>query len=399
MHEHLKIEQIAQTSRQQRRQQGLVLLILLVICMLVVSGTMFLLQTSLYTPAGRVFVFADETWKILPELPGEPVDIQTSPGGTVWVSMMLGGGLSRYDGTAWRHYNGSDFGTQENYLEGGFTLVGEQLWGATRRDIIHFDGTNWTSSALPPPLTGHKPNAIAATARDVWVMDDVGSLAHFDGSAWDRTSLRDALPAIQWGSFVHPQLSTSSDGGLWLNLDGLWRFDGSAWQAIALPGQDVDATVVGLDEERLWLRASDAILWLQLDQTAGGRITPTEMSLPAAARFADAALHNGQLSVIVKHNNQTQVMLFDGLTWRTLPPPSRNYPAASHIALGSNGTVWAVSQPPGHISLLVILLPLLGLLVMSLVGLILPLLLIRRARQHERQTCGRDGTRVVPKVG
>src|SRR3954463_3386112 len=53
--------------------------------------------------------------------------------------------------------------------------------------IAHFNGTAW--SIAPPLTSAHLRAVAAASATDVWAFGDSGLALHFDGKAWSRVDI------------------------------------------------------------------------------------------------------------------------------------------------------------------------------------------------------------------
>lgn len=131
----------------------------------------------------------------------------------------------------------------EEVEEGAFLSV----WGASGEDvwivggqhdaghILRGSGDRWTAQPVPDgtPLL----NWVHGTsADDVWVAGISGTLLRWDGSTWTDHSVD--TEAAFWGLYAHPSGEVIAVGGesRW-GGDGamIWRFDGSAWSAVALP--------------------------------------------------------------------------------------------------------------------------------------------------------------------
>jgi hypothetical protein len=247
--------------------------------------------------------------------------------------------LARLDGDRWQHYRGKDYGAKTNSLRGGFTLVGEQVWGVSEEAVIHFDGQAWT--AYPEALSSDSAEDIAAGESEAWVIDEKGNLSHFDGEAWTIAHLRDAIPDVRWGGIIpspSPDLAWTPDGTLWLIESGLWRFDGAAWQGVHYGENPLkDARLAGVTNQRLWLWSDHSLLWTNGQDW--GRYTLDDLGLAADARVYQVAAQGERLWVATSAGALT----FDGTTWELLPlPAGQDY--VSRVALAPDGTLWAIGQ-------------------------------------------------------
>ena len=119
-----------------------------------------------------------------------------------------------------------EFGLGGVYLSGGVALDGEELWAATEKGVLHWDGQRWKSYGEV-----RNGSSTVAAKGQVSVIEESGELWHFDGTQW--TNEKVDLP----GENV-PELARTSDGTLWILRDGLWRREGSAWRTVKSDSQD-----------------------------------------------------------------------------------------------------------------------------------------------------------------
>jgi ligand-binding sensor domain-containing protein len=90
----------------------------------------------------------------------------------------MGGGVSRFDGTAWTTY------AEEHGLALNFVLViavdGEgALWFGTEDGASRFDGENWTTYTVEDGLASNYVQTIAVDAEGaLWLGTDCG-VSHF----------------------------------------------------------------------------------------------------------------------------------------------------------------------------------------------------------------------------
>lgn len=189
-------------------------------------------------------------------------DLAFAPGGTLWA--LTGGGLvhwdlstetySRYqikashmamapDGTVWLgtegglcHFDGAtcEINPDPNWaVQGGIRDVevtsDGQVWMSAEGRVSHYGGKSWKSFPFYDP-----PQDLAVAANgEVWGAIPDG-IAHYvpDQDAWfvytDEQGLPDGSPQI---------IAVAPHGELWVSMtwEGLYRFDGGAWQAVAEP--------------------------------------------------------------------------------------------------------------------------------------------------------------------
>jgi hypothetical protein len=97
-------------------------------------------------------------------------------------------------------------------------------------------------------------SSIAAASGQVWVIDEKGGLAHFDGSRWNTQKIEFPGPKGSGDEDGSPQLSVTDDGSLWLVWNGVWRWDGSRWTAVKSGGEQFqDVGLVAATGNGLWL--------------------------------------------------------------------------------------------------------------------------------------------------
>ncbi len=399
MHDHVDLQQTDQIVQKEKRKSRRVWanpIILFVLTAAFAIGVVVAMQSVLYSGAGAAFYLPPGgSWQKAPPLAGDPDDIQVSPQGKVWVSTAFHGGLSRFDGSSWQYYSGPDFGTQENYLWGGFTLVGEQVWGATQSAAIHFDGQKWTHYA--EALVSDQPRDIAASESEVWIIDTKGNLSHFDGAHWTTTNLRNALPNVQWTDRQYPALTTTPDGSLWLSSDGLWHFDRMNWAEVRPAGTALKgAGFVGVTRDRIWLWDRHDLTWITFDRSQWGHYNTIDLGLPADAEIYQVTDDNDQLKAIANKG----ILTFDGVTWHFSAMPAIDMQAITHAVLSHDGAVWAIGQT--QIAIVQRILPLVLVLIVGLGALILIFVSGGRSLHNlvkSQQQIGEVVVRSVPEAG
>ena len=103
----------------------------------------------------------------------------------------------------------------------------------------HYDGSTWTTVAVPAPKVPccTSPGALVAawgsSASDIWAVGN-GSALHYDGTTWkqlDNLTLYTTGPAAVWsdGSETFMQARTTSTAA----AGGYLQFDGNNWKATA----------------------------------------------------------------------------------------------------------------------------------------------------------------------
>lgn len=182
-----------------------------------------------------------------------------APDGTLWA--ITSGGLVRWN---------LDADTYTRYLLDTRDMAAAPdgtLWLATEQGLCHFDGIRCEQVSMDEGLRGEAVLAIAVTAEGVvWAGGEWG-VSRFDGEGWHHypskvptvdlavgiggevwaatpRGLGRYLPAQDtWLTYTDKDgmpglqatmLAVAPDGDIWVNLawQGLYRFDGEAWQAV-----------------------------------------------------------------------------------------------------------------------------------------------------------------------
>jgi hypothetical protein len=123
--------------------------------------------------------------------------------------------------------------------------------GRSEPYVAHWDGSSWSSVAVPHPAVGARLAGMsAASPTDIWAVGSTNSspaspyALHYDGSTWKKVT----LPGAGDGSGLSG-VSVVSSGDVWAvgNQDGslrngfaVWRtftehWDGSAWSIVPSP--------------------------------------------------------------------------------------------------------------------------------------------------------------------
>ena len=278
----------------------------------------------------HVFRQTGSGWQQLPVSKGFPDALRISATGTVWTLSM--DGLNRWDGTAWRHFNGKDFGSR-TYMGGTFVLDGEQLLAPIREGVLNWDGENWQvhDKVLTDPGA-----SIVAGGGEVWMIDRSGKLFHYKGGEWENRIWKDHP------SSGHPQLARAADGALWAVWNGIWRFDGAAWAPAAV-GQDslVHVRLVGATGDRLWFSDSSGLRSVSTDGKKWKVYSPAQTGLVGRHTVYDVASAGGRTWFAT----DAGAFEFDELHWRQLPLPGGVAEIRS-VGAGPDGGVWVIGMPP-----------------------------------------------------
>lgn len=155
--------------------------------------------------------------------------------GAVWVG--TAGGLSRYDGRAWRTFTVEDGLPADSIRDLAVDREG-YVWAATPSGLARYDGREWRTFSDRGVLASLPPGAVNSLAVDpanrLWVGTERG-LARYDGR-WTVFTAADGLPSEPVQKVV-----AGSSGDIWLSTPtGLKRFNGQVWDSFApsLPGEN-----------------------------------------------------------------------------------------------------------------------------------------------------------------
>ncbi len=318
--------------RRQGRQILRNLLVVLVVGTLVVGAAWALGSPTI----GALYLLRAGAWEAV-NVPGNPVDVQVSPSGIVWVLTVSPDRLHRYDGEEWTDYSlGFDFHVPcigSCLLR--FALQGEQVWLTVNDSVVQLDGVEWTvyENILPDEwVTG-----ITATESAVIIVNRDGQLTTLIAGQWRTDPPASVLPQYEANSQLPPTLSQSPDGIPWLVFNGVWYFEDGLWKR----SFDYDGYLLGVDREYLWFLTSDGVAGLSLD-TATWRLFPLAQEDHPMIRIRD-----GYIWAVA----DSGVFVFDNGEWQpaaaTLPPTPLQ---PSSIAPLSADSAWVVATDRTEVS-------------------------------------------------
>ncbi|HET9930877.1 MAG TPA: hypothetical protein VFQ35_09330 [Polyangiaceae bacterium] len=134
------------------------------------------------------------------------------------------------------------------------------VWGASANDIwiagesgtlLHWDGSTWTEV---PSGTQSALRALSGTsAKDVWAAGLDGVLLHFDGSSWSSTQKSGAPWSPATGPNERPIYTVfAAPNALWAGGSGIRSFDGAKWSEPHHGSHLPTMSVWGSDAKNLW---------------------------------------------------------------------------------------------------------------------------------------------------
>jgi hypothetical protein len=156
--------------------------------------------------------------------------------------------VARFDGETWTStIAGSPF---KSSIWGS---AGDDVYALDTFELVHFDGTTWSTVELPPEVGGGDGQVWGTAADDVWVMTGSSFLAHYDGAAWTAVETEDFVGdlAAVWGPAPDDLWGVGGAGSI-------AHYDGESWDEVA--HQDIGApylrqlsAVHGSSSEDVWV--------------------------------------------------------------------------------------------------------------------------------------------------
>jgi tetratricopeptide (TPR) repeat protein len=281
-----------------------------------------------WAPKSAIFQQTKSGWQQLPPPAGYPQTLRVSSSGMVWVLSL--GRLSRWDGTAWRNYTATDFGSEIHFTGGDFVVDSEQVWAPALEGVLHWDGERWR---LRREVVTSPGASIVAGGGQVWVIDRGGTLFHFHGGQWQPRTWTDHPSAGK------PKLARTGNEAVWLAWQGLWRFDGAKWAPV--PELPKDAELIGAAGDRLWFSDGSGLRSLSMDGKTWSAYSRAQTALPDFI-FYDVVSAGGRTWFATSEG----LVEFDGSLWRHLPLPASKLGGIRGVAAGPDGTLWVVAWPP-----------------------------------------------------
>ena len=246
--------------------------------------------------------------------------------------------ISRYDGTSWKPVDvpiGNEYGDPV-------------IWGSAENDIYvavrqlhHYDGVSWTTAPVNAQwVTGTSKNNVIAA--------DYSGIFAFDGAEWDTLRTMDAVA-------IHG-LSSATDGSVFYSaLGDISIWNGSTWTDTTLPGDDYAGSVIAFSKDDALAKGRypypayrwDGVTWKVEPGVNGFTVfAGTSASDVYACGFNGYVLHFDGLawdplpigtglnlhaaslvgSNLIVAGEQSEVLAWNGSTWRALHESSPLYP-------------------------------------------------------------------------
>ena len=169
--------------------------------------------------------------------------------------------IQRYDGDRWTTLDsGSNAG-----LLCIFALSPTEVWLCAGDDLLFYDGSTFglIEMSSPTGLSG-VTDVWASSPNDVWAVGDDAIVAHYDGTAWERTIAGSPFKSSIWGSGPNDVYA--------LSTFDLVHYDGSSWTEIDLDAAGGDGQVWGTSTNDVWVMTDspeishfDGVRWETID--------------------------------------------------------------------------------------------------------------------------------------
>ncbi len=156
--------------------------------------------------------------------------------------------IQRWDGSRWSPAQAPSPGSFVNELRAVDAAEPNDVWAVGRTDsgsgdeplVLHYDGTDWLESELPPEVHGVLNGVAAISPDDVWAVGFSGDPAvsleralvlHWDGTSWNTVEVG---KTIGGGRAALEDVEAVSATDLWAVgyhhfQPAILRFDGRSW--------------------------------------------------------------------------------------------------------------------------------------------------------------------------
>ena len=210
-------------------------------------------------------------------------DIASEGSGKLWVAFQ-GGGLSYYDGSAWKDYNTWDSKLPSQNVFDIYIAKAGTKWVGTGGGLVEISGSNWT--IFTPDNSGLPSYFIYKIAEDdagnLWLATPDKGVIKYDGQNWTAFN-KDNSPLTTNKIYT---IEKSWKGGFWFGTaDGLFFFDGTNWTHFDTNNSKIPSSYVYAlledSQHRLWvgspsgLAMYDGKTWAAGYNTSNSPITTT----------------------------------------------------------------------------------------------------------------------------
>jgi ligand-binding sensor domain-containing protein len=152
--------------------------------------------------------------------------------GSIWIGLNTGpalenGGVAKFDGTSWIHYDTSNSNILDNVVRNVFVAKDNSVWIGTDDGIAHFDGTNWipynNKNGFPGSWIG---DIVEDQSGKLYFSTADSGIAIYNSGTWSsyKTTNSGLISNSVYG------LKIDKNGHLLIGSQGYFqRFDGANW--------------------------------------------------------------------------------------------------------------------------------------------------------------------------
>jgi hypothetical protein len=128
-------------------------------------------------------------------------------------------------------------------------LSDTDVWGVgVNGTIAHWNGTSWQSTSVP--TDDDALNSLwAVAANDIWAATTNGVIAHYDGTSWTTSSLPNASCFGMWGSGPNDVWCVGTGSGA---TGASYHWDGTSWTEVPVPTTGWVYDVWGFAPDNVW---------------------------------------------------------------------------------------------------------------------------------------------------
>ncbi len=284
--------------------------------------------------AGLLAADSEDAWTCYTTQDGlvsnDITSIAVAPDGAVWFGSAAG--VSRFAGNVWTTYTAND-GMASDKINTIAVAPNGDLWFGTPDGLIHFNGGTFTSHRVNG-LAGCCTSAIAlASDGALWVDGD--GISRFDGRHWDHDTSDDPIVALS-------AIAIADGSTLWVaDYEGVFRFNGQTWtELLAVEDYGIDNGVRDIAvtvQGDAWIATSNGVYhfdggtWTKY--AAGEGLGNDNVASIAIAPNGD--IWAGHLWGVAR---------FDGATWTNYSQTSTGTDLDWNVAVAADGAVWATTH-------------------------------------------------------
>jgi hypothetical protein len=217
---------------------------------------------------------------------------------------------------------------------GVWSRSANDVFVAASREMRHFDGVNWTASAMP---SVRSLSTVRGVGSDVYALGNVGTIFKSEGTEWSRQMPLAVEPQHLGVTWVESPTS------LWVVGDygTIRHYDGVTWESHSSGTLAQMFAVAGVSGSDIWA-AGEAGTMLHFDGDAWQAVpSGTDLDInglwaePGGTVIAVAGTFGGPYA-------DGMVLRWNGLSWETDPAPG--VPALLDVWGTAPDDIWAVGE-------------------------------------------------------